>query len=132
MKELYIQRWESSRVHVGQIYKINLEELAEEAEDPKFLELEGDELKEYFDEYMCDVCISASDLSTPILSVENYGDPDIEETTFTAKKEALEGIEWRGFRRGEPYYMQDENGENVNWETKTKIVADLEEELAEE
>lgn len=132
MKELYIEKWESSRVFVGQLYKIDLEKLAEETEDPKFLELEGEELRDYFNEYTCDECISASDLSNPILSVENYGDGDIEETTFVGKKEALEGIEWRGFRRGEPYYMEDENGDKIDWDGKTKILADLEEELAEE
>ena len=132
MKELYIEKWESSRVHVGQIYKIDLEQIAKEEEDPKFLELEGDELHEYFVDWMYEAGISASELAMPILSVENYDDPDIDEGTYTSKKDALENISWRGFRRGEPYYMQDENGDKIDWEGKTKILADLEEELAEE
>lgn len=131
MKEVYIETWEQMPVFVGRIYKVDVEKLAEENQDPDILSLEGEDLDEYIFEQI-DSSGGIDEICSPVISTENYGDPQMDMAIFTSKKDALERIEWRGFRRGEPYHMTDENGESVDWDTKTKILADLEEELAEE
>ena len=55
MKTIYVERWESFTEFRGNIFKIDLEALAKEYEDPSILEMNEDELTEYLDETMIDL-----------------------------------------------------------------------------
>jgi hypothetical protein len=128
MKTIYVERWESFTEFRGNIFKIDLEALAKEYEDPSILEMNEDELTEYLDETMIDLYdIYEGDGNggavEDYLSVVNQSDPDLETNYFMNKKGALDTISWRGFHRGDPDYN------SCTWAEKQKKVEDLKKEL---
>ena len=127
MKEIIVERWESFQEFRGKLFKVDLESLAKEIEDPSILKMNEDELNEFLDEIdWNEECYGTGyyDGIENIVSVVNQSDPDLETNYFMNKKDAMNGISWRGFWRGDP-----EDWENMNWETKKKRLEDLEKEL---
>jgi len=124
-KQIIVEKWESFTEFRGNIFKIDLEKLAEEYEDPSILEMNEDELSEYLDEEMIDLDDNYDSIENYV-SVVNQSDPDLETNYFTSKDLALEGVSWRGFRRGNP-----DDCNSMTWEEKNKRLEDLKEELSE-
>ena len=127
MKEIIVERWESFQEFRGKLFKVDLESLAKEIEDPSILKMNEDELNEFLDEIdWNEECYGTGyyDGIENIVSVVNQSDPDLETNYFMNKKDAMNGISWRGFWRGDP-----EDWENMNWETKKKRLEDLEKKL---
>jgi len=122
MKTIYVEKWESFTEFRGNIFKIDVEALAKEYEDPSILEMNEDEIVEYLDDEMIDLTDSY-DCIEDYLSVVNQSDPDLETNHFMNKKDALDTISWRGFHRGSP------NHGCCTWEEKQKKVEDLRKEL---
>ena len=122
MKTIYVEKWESFTEFRGNIFKIDVEALAKEYEDPSILEMNEDEIVEYLDDEMIDLTDSY-DCIEDYLSVVNQSDPDIETNYFMNKKDALDTISWRGFHRGDPDHGY------CTWEEKQKKVEDLKKEL---
>ena len=122
MKTIYVEKWESFTEFRGNIFKIDVEALAKEYEDPSILEMNEDEIVEYLDHEMIDLTDSY-DCIEDYLSVVNQSDPDIETNYFINKKDALDTISWRGFHRGYPDHGY------CTWEEKQKKVEDLKKEL---
>ena len=55
MKTIYVEKWESFTEFRGNIFKIDVEALAKEYEDPSILEMNEEELREYLDDVMFDL-----------------------------------------------------------------------------
>ena len=123
-KQIIVEKWESFTEFRGNIFKIDLEKLAEEYEDPSILEMNEDELSEYLDEEMIDLDDNYDSIENYV-SVVNQSDPDLETNYFTSKELALERVSWRGFRRGNP-----DDWNSMTWEEKNKRLEDLKEELS--
>ena len=122
MKTIYVEKWESFTEFRGNIFKIDVEALAKEYEDPSILEMNEEELRDYLEEQMFDLDEGYESVEN-YLSVVNQSDPDLETNYLMNKKEALDAISWRGFHRGDPDY------DSCTWDEKQKKVEDLKKEL---
>jgi hypothetical protein len=122
MKTIYVEQWESFTEFRGNIFKIDVEALAKEYEDPSILEMNEEELRDYLEEQMFDLDEGYESVEN-YLSVVNQSDPDLETNYLMNKKEALDVISWRGFHRGDPNY------DSCTWDEKQKKVEDLKKEL---
>ncbi len=70
--------------------------------------------------------IRDTDYFETYLAVVNQSDPDLETNIFTNNKDALDGISWRGFYRGDPSDWQE-----MDWNEKKERIEALEKELKE-
>ena len=122
MKTIYVEKWESFTEFRGNIFKIDVEALAKEYEDPSILEMSEEELRDYLEEEMFDLDEGYESVED-YLSVVNQSDPDLETNFLTNKKQALDVISWNGFHRGDPDYN------SCTWDEKQKKVEALKKEL---
>lgn len=123
MKNIYVEKWECVRSSYGKLYKIDLEEIAEEEMMPELLEMSEEEAIDWLIENE-----DIIDETPSIVSVCCESDPDhIEQNIYANSKDALDSIEWRGFNRGYP----DNNMSREDAVNKDAIIADLKEELEE-
>jgi hypothetical protein len=122
--EIIVEKWESFTEFRGQLLKVNLKKLAKEYERPDILEMNEEDLNEFIcyelEEY------TDTDYFETYLAVVNQSDPDLETNIFTNNKEALDGISWRGFYRGDPSDWQE-----MDWNEKKERIEALEKELKE-
>lgn len=123
MKTIYIEKWERVRSSYGKLYKLDLEKIAEEEMYPELLEMNQEELEEWFDEND-DILYELPD--PMVASVCCESDPDhYERNVYANPKDALDSIEWQGFNRGYPdNHMSPEDAQN-----KDAIIKNLKKEL---
>jgi len=124
--EIIIEKWESFTEFRGQLLKVNLKKMAEDYERPDILEMDEEDLNEFISDsdLICDC--KDTDYFETYLAVVNQSDPDLETNIFTNNEEALDGISWRGFYRGDPDDWQE-----MDWNEKSKRIEALEKELKE-
>ena len=129
MKKVYIEKWTTLPVKYGFLFEIDAEEFANVGMMKESLSiLEGKDLAAYIEKEFKQQNIGPQDVQPCILGVEEVSQPVHEISVFADKEDALAGLNLDRFKEA-AVYSENETGEKITWENKTKIISDLEKEL---
>ena len=117
--KIIIEEWENYTVFRGKLWTIDLKKIAKELDDPELLEMDEDQLREWWWDNK-DYCDEYKELS-----VINESDGDCETNIYPHDPSALTDISWRGFWKGTPDDMLGD------WQAKQDRVDALKKELEE-
>ena len=118
-RQIIIEEWESYTSFKGKLWEIDLQKIAEEHDEPELLEMDEEELREWWWDNK-DYCDEYKELS-----VINESDGDCETNIYPRDGSALSHISWKGFWRGETDDMPSD------WQAKQDRIDALKKELEE-